>query len=84
MGRIRAIVAVAGALLLGVAWHEWAYAHDHPHRYGPAKVIAVGAIAGVALAVAIWLLTSELERLSQRRPSANQSDEAASTTAKES
>lgn len=37
----------------------------------------VGAVAGAALAVAIWLLTYELERLGQKPPSTSQKDDQA-------
>ena len=35
---------------------EFSYAGSHPYAYGPAKVIATGALAGVALSIAVALL----------------------------
>ena len=40
---------------VGVAIHEWMYAHDHPHRYGPAYVIVLLALAVAALGLALTL-----------------------------
>lgn len=60
-----AIIALAGATFLvfaGVAIHELEYASDHPHAYGPAKVIAWGAGAGAVLSVAVGLLGLQLTR----------------------
>lgn len=54
-GGIVALAAVAFLLFVGVAIHEWNYAADHPYRYGPAKVIATGALAGAVLSVAVGL-----------------------------
>ena len=37
-----ALALVAGVIFAGVGLHELSYASDHPHAYGPAKVIAWG------------------------------------------
>jgi hypothetical protein len=66
---LSAVIALAMAsalVLLGVAVHELSYASDHPYRYGPAKVIALGAGATAILAVAVALLAAGLLR--QSRP----------------
>jgi hypothetical protein len=41
--------AIAFAL---VAWHEWQYRDAHPHAYGPAVQIVIGAVAGVVIGLA--------------------------------
>jgi hypothetical protein len=47
--------AIVAAVLFGiVAWHEWRYAQDHPHAYGPANYIVLVAIGGVVLAAAVF------------------------------
>ena len=51
-----ALTAAAALVFLGVGLHELNYASDHPHAYGPAKVIAWGAFAGAMLSVAVGLL----------------------------
>lgn len=57
LGGFVVALGIIGALLFaGVAIHELSYAADHPHAYGPAKVIATGAGAGVLVAVAVALL----------------------------
>jgi hypothetical protein len=55
--QIAVVLAVIAALIfLGVAQTELGYASDHPNAYGPAKVIATGAIGGAVLAAAVALL----------------------------
>ena len=55
-GVVIALAVIAAAIFIGVAVHELNYASDHPHRYGPAKVIAWGAGAGALLSTAVALL----------------------------
>lgn len=62
LGAVVVLALVALAVSLGVAIHELRYASDHPHAYGPAKVIALGAGAGAALAAAVALLAVDLLR----------------------
>lgn len=57
IGKVVAALASASAAgFLAVAIHEFNYANSHPFAYGPAKVIAWGALAGVVLAVGVALL----------------------------
>ena len=55
-GVVMALSVVAALGFLGVAIEEFTYAADHPFAYGPAKVIAWGAIAGVVLAIAVAIV----------------------------
>jgi hypothetical protein len=66
MRRVRALALFAGGVLVGVALYEWQYAGDHPHDYGPARLIALASLAGAAIALAVWLLASEVEQLGTR------------------
>jgi hypothetical protein len=51
------LLATASAVaFLIVGLHELDYAGGHPGRYGPARVIAWGAFAGVVLSAAVCLL----------------------------
>lgn len=66
-GLVFACSVVAAVVFGGVAVHELNYASDHPHAYGPAKVIAwaacAGALVSVAVAVVGWtMITSENRR----------------------
>jgi len=56
LGAAVALSAVACLVFVGVAVHELSYASDHPHAYGPAKVIATAAGAGAALSVAVGMI----------------------------
>lgn len=53
---------VACLVFLGVGIHELTYASDHPHAYGPAKVIAWGSGGGALLSVAVGLIAVALLR----------------------
>jgi len=56
-------LALGGIIgLIAVAVHEFSYASDHPHAYGPAKVIAWTGIAGAALGLAVLLIGYILAR----------------------
>ena len=66
-GAVIALAALAGLGLVVVAVHEFDYASSHPYAFGPAKVIAWAAIAGVVLAVAIGLIGFALMREPDRR-----------------
>lgn len=55
-----ALSAAAGVVFLGVGVHELDYAGDHPHAYGPAKVIAWAAFAGAAVAASVAVLAFAL------------------------
>jgi hypothetical protein len=55
-GAVIALALLAGAVVVGVAVHELAYASEHPFRYGPAKVIAAAAGAGALLSLAVAVL----------------------------
>jgi hypothetical protein len=57
-----ALALVAAVVFVGVAVHELNYASDHPYAYGPAKVIAWGAVAGGLLGVAMGLVGYALTR----------------------
>ena len=61
-GAAIALAVLAAVVFAGVGIHELSYASDHPHAYGPAKVIAWGAGAGVLLSVAVGLLTYAMTR----------------------
>jgi hypothetical protein len=56
LGAVIALAAVAAAIFIGVAITEINYPSGHPYAYGPAKVIAWGAGAGVVISVAVALL----------------------------
>lgn len=51
-----ALAGPAAAIFAGVTLTELNYIADHPDAYGPAKVVAWGAGAGVLLSVAVALL----------------------------
>jgi hypothetical protein len=53
---------VSAAVFLGVAVHEWNYANDHPHAYGPARVIAWMGVAGALGSAAVAALAFTLNR----------------------
>ncbi len=55
-GFVLALALVAGVAFAGVAVHELSYASDHPHAYGPAKVIAWAGGAGAVLSLAVGLI----------------------------
>ena len=61
-GAVAAIGVLAALVFAGVGVHELSYASDHPHAYGPAKVIAWGAGAGALLALAVAGLARTLLR----------------------
>jgi hypothetical protein len=61
-GAVAAIAVIAAVVFAGVGIHELNYASDHPYAYGPAKVIAWGAGAGVLLALAVAGLAVALLR----------------------
>jgi len=65
-GAVIALAAVAAIVFVGVLIQELTYVSDHPYAYGPAKVIAWGAGAGVVLSVAVGLLAYSLSRDSAR------------------
>lgn len=67
-GFVLALAAVAAIVFAGVAVHELNYASDHPHAYGPAKVIGLAAAGGAALAVAVALIGWTLVRDARRSP----------------
>lgn len=60
--------AVGGFVLAlaAVAVHELSHASSHPYAYGPAKVIALAAAGGAALAVAVALIGWMLVRSGHR------------------
>ena len=66
LGAVVALALVAALGFVGVAVHEVNYVGSHPHRYGPALVIAWGAGAGAVLSIAVallaWALISEAKR----------------------
>jgi hypothetical protein len=50
------MAVAAGLIFAGVAKTELAYVSSHPYAFGPAKVIAWGAGAGVLISLAVGLL----------------------------
>jgi hypothetical protein len=58
---VKYLAAAASFVCFGVALHEWSYAGDHPHAYGPAKVITALALAGCALGIALAVAIGQLE-----------------------
>jgi hypothetical protein len=50
------LAALAAVAFAGVAIHELQYASDHRFAYGPAKVIATAAGAGVLVSLAVAAL----------------------------
>lgn len=64
-GAVIALAAVSALALIGVAVHEITYASDHPHQYGPAKVIAWAAGASALLGIAVGLLAAAILHQSQ-------------------
>lgn len=67
LGGVIALAVVACITFMGVAINEWVYASDHPYEYGPAKVIATGAVAGAVLSAAVGLLALAVARGSRAR-----------------
>lgn len=55
-GFVVALACVTFLVFVGVAIKEISYVSDHPHRYGPAKVIAWAAGGGAVLSLAVVLL----------------------------
>lgn len=51
-GAVMVLALVSAAGFVGIGFHELNYAGGHPYQYGPAKVIAWGAGAGVLLLLA--------------------------------
>ncbi len=54
-----AVIALSLAALVtfvGVAITEFTYAAEHPHAYGPARVIAWGGVGGALVSAAVSLL----------------------------
>lgn len=66
LSMVKWLTPVAGVLFAGVALHEWLYANDHPYAYGPAKVIAVAALAGAVLSVGVFFLFTLVELAEKR------------------
>ncbi len=64
---IRGIGYVSGLLFAVVALDEWSYAREHPYRSGPAVNIALASLAGLGIAVALVLISTELARLTANR-----------------
>jgi hypothetical protein len=61
-GVVLALAIIAAIGFVAVAIHEFGYASDHPYAFGPAKVIAWGALAGAVLAIAVALVGFVLSR----------------------
>jgi hypothetical protein len=61
-GTVVILAIVAAIIFAGVGVHELNYASNHPYAYGPAKVIAWGAGAGLILSVAVALLAYTMTR----------------------
>jgi hypothetical protein len=57
---VTGLAIVATIVFSGVVLTELNYAGAHPYAYGPAKVIAWAAAAGVVLSVAVALLARAL------------------------
>jgi hypothetical protein len=51
-----ALAAISAVIFTGVGITELNYVSGHPYAYGPAKVIAWAAGAGVALSVAVGIV----------------------------
>ncbi len=47
------VVLVAGVIFAGTGLNELSYVSDHPHAYGPAKVIAWACGAGLLVSIAV-------------------------------
>jgi hypothetical protein len=63
LGRAVMTLAILAAIIFaGVGLDELNYASNHPYAYGPAKVIAWAAGAGLVLSVAVALLAYTLAR----------------------
>lgn len=63
LGGVIVALALVAAIGFGVvAMHEFNYASDHAYAYGPAKVIAWGALTGALLAIAVALAGYALTR----------------------
>ena len=56
------LALVSAAILSYIAVHEFEYENRHPEAYGPANVIAWGAVAGALLAVTVAMLAYALRR----------------------
>ena len=61
------LALVGLVIFVGMALTEAHYASQHPYRYGPARVIEVGAIGGAVMAFAVGLLAIATTR-PQRGP----------------
>lgn len=61
-GAVCAVGLLAALVFAGVGVHELSYASEHPHAYGPARVIAWVAGAGALLALAVTGLALTLLR----------------------
>jgi hypothetical protein len=55
-GIVAALCTAAAVIFAGVGATELSYVSDHPYAYGPAKVIAWAAGAGVLLSAAVGVL----------------------------
>ena len=53
---------VAAVVFAGAAINEWSYAGNHPHAYGPAKVIAWMGVAGALISIAVAGLAFSVSR----------------------
>jgi hypothetical protein len=53
---------IAAVVFAGAAINEWGYASDHPHAYGPAKVIAWMGVAGALASASIAALAFAISR----------------------
>lgn len=62
LGAAAAIAAVAFLVFAGAAANEVVYVVDHPHAYGPAKVIAIACGGGALLSAAVGLIAGALLR----------------------
>jgi hypothetical protein len=54
------VPGLAGLALVWAGVHEWIYHYDHPHAAGPSGVLALGFLAGAAVAFAVMFLAKEL------------------------
>jgi hypothetical protein len=61
------VCSVLAACVSGyVAIHEYSYAGSHPYAVGPANVIALGGIAGVLIAAAVFMIALAVRRSKPR------------------
>jgi hypothetical protein len=63
---VLACAVTSAAIFAVVAIKEFAYASAHPYAYGPAKIIAWGAVGGALLSVAVAILVNALRGDSSR------------------